>query len=105
MAADLVVNNQLFPSLNGYCWVDMHALIQECDRLVSRTQVHVSAQLPCVHVVITITSYSYDVVVTCTSSTVCDVLAIASSSTSKFACMMGRVGTPVQRSMTTTVCH
>ena len=31
---ELVVNEQSFPSLNGYCWVDMHALIQECDKLV-----------------------------------------------------------------------
>ena len=34
MATELVVNNQSFPSQNGYCWVDMHALIQECDKLV-----------------------------------------------------------------------
>jgi hypothetical protein len=34
MATELVVNSQSFPSLNGYCWVDMHALIQECDKLV-----------------------------------------------------------------------
>lgn len=33
-ATDLIVNDQAFPSLNGYCWVDMHALIQECDKLV-----------------------------------------------------------------------
>jgi hypothetical protein len=33
MATELVVNSQSFPSLNGYCWVDMHALIQECDKL------------------------------------------------------------------------
>ena len=34
MATELVVNSQSFPSLHGYCWVDMHALIQECDKLV-----------------------------------------------------------------------
>ena len=39
MATELVVNNQSFPSLNGYCWVDMHALIQECDRLVRQPPV------------------------------------------------------------------
>ena len=35
-ASQLEVNGQAFPSFNGYCWVDMNALIQECERLVSR---------------------------------------------------------------------
>ena len=31
----LTLQSQAFPCTNGYCWVDMSTLIQECYRLVS----------------------------------------------------------------------
>ena len=33
---ELVIHGQSFPCINGYCWVDMSALISECYELVSQ---------------------------------------------------------------------